>query len=404
LRTGAIRPKTGAGISESDVMDEDSTALLERSIGIVENRVPELAERYMKVPLDYYVSEEFDARERHLFMTQPRALLASSEIANPDDFHVRMAMGRSILLTRDADGKAHAFLNYCRHRGAEPARGCGNARRHSCPYHAWTYNSKGELVAMPLADRNADLDYAQLGLVELPSEERHGLIWVILTPGLPIDVAAHLGEVDAQIAALGVGRMRYHNALPHAPLSTGWKSVAEGLVESLHVPFVHRETFYTNPQATGVDMAVYDRFGPHVRFTLPMFGPDDLARIKSVRTELGETVAQVWFLSPGILIAQELYGMIFGDLEPGPRPGTALFRYGWMSPVEEPPEGMLTPRQMADRAATAIREDAPVWEGCGRGLDLGGHDYALIGKNEKGVQIFHEGLAEQTGYTGLSYI
>ena len=74
---------------------------------------------------------------------------ASSEIPNPDDYHVRFAMGRSILLTRDVDGKAHAFLNYCRHRGAEPASGCGNARRHSCPYHAWTYNSKGELVAMP---------------------------------------------------------------------------------------------------------------------------------------------------------------------------------------------------------------------------------------------------------------
>jgi len=114
-------------------MDQASTMLLDRSIEIVENRLPELAERYMHVPLDYYTSEEFDARERQLFMTQPRALLASNEIANPHDYHVRMAMGRSILLTRDAEGKAHAFLNYCRHRGAEPASGCGNAARLSCP-------------------------------------------------------------------------------------------------------------------------------------------------------------------------------------------------------------------------------------------------------------------------------
>jgi len=387
-------------------MDQAETMLLDRSIEIVENRLPELADRFMHVPLDYYASEEFDRRERHLFMTQPRALLASNEIPNPDDFHVRFAMGRSILLTRDVDGKAHAFLNYCRHRGAEPASGCGNARRHSCPYHNWTYNSKGELVAMPLADRNADLDYAQYGLVELPSEERHGFIWVILTPGLPIDVAGHLGEVDAQLAALGSEKKKYWNALPHAPLSTGWKSVAEGLVESLHVPFVHRETFYTNPQATGVDMAIYDRFGPHMRFTLPMFGPDDLDRLKAAptgQTSLDETVAQVWLISPGLLIAQELYGQIYADLEPGPKPGTALFRYGWMSPVDEPPAGMLSPSQMAERAAAAIREDAPVWEGCGRGLRLGAHGHALIGRNEKGVQIFHEALAEQTGYDGLSY-
>jgi hypothetical protein len=58
---------------------------------------------------------------------------------------------------------------------------------------------------------------------------------------------------------------------------------------------------------------------------------------------------------------------------------------------------------MAQRAGAAVREDAPVWEGCGRGLALGGHDYALIGRNEKGVQLFHEALAAQTGYAGLRY-
>ena len=42
------------------------------------------------------------------------------------DFLVRNAIGRSIMLTRDDDGVAHAFLNYCRHRGAEPAQGCGS--------------------------------------------------------------------------------------------------------------------------------------------------------------------------------------------------------------------------------------------------------------------------------------
>jgi nitrite reductase/ring-hydroxylating ferredoxin subunit len=388
-------------------MDDAGASLLDRSIEIVEQRMPELARRYMQVPLSYYTDPEFDARERRLFMTQPRALLASSEIAGPHDFHVRSAMGRSILLTRDGEGKAHAFLNYCRHRGAEPASGCGNAKRHVCPYHGWNYSSKGELVAMPLPDRNASLDYSTRGLVELPSEERHGFIWVVLTPGHPIDVAAHLGEVDAQIAALGCETMKYYNSLPHEPLSCNWKCTAEGVVESLHVPFVHRATFYTNPQAAGVDMAVYDRFGPHVRYTLPMFGRDDLDRLHAAtpaQRSLGDTVAQVWLISPGILIAQEYYGLIFGDMEPGPTVTSALFRYGWMSPLDQAPDGLPGPREMADRAAVAVREDAPVWEGCGRGLSLGAHDAALIGRNEKGVQLFHESLAEQTGYTGLRYV
>lgn len=395
-------------------MEGSGTALLERSIRIVEERMPELAHSFMQVPLSYYRDAEIAERERQLFMTQPRPVVASTEIAAADDYLVRMTMGRSILCTRDVDGKAHVFLNYCRHRGAEPAKGCGNARRHSCPYHGWAYNSKGELVAMPLPDRNATLDYSELGLVELPSEERHGFVWAILTPGLAIDVAAHLGEVDGQLAAQGLEKMRYVNSLPLEPISANWKCVAEGVVESLHVPFVHRATFNVDPVSGGerfvssaaIDMAIYDRFGPHVRYALPTFGRDQLDAMRGHRDAgkpVGwQQVVSVWLLSPGVLIANDSYGLDIGLMEPGPTTDTAYFRYGWMGP-HVPPEGLPTVEEMAQRAGAAVREDAPVWEGCGRGLALGGHDYALIGRNEKGVQLFHEALAAQTGYAGLRY-
>ena len=397
-------------------MNVDETNVLERTLEVVQKKLPHLAERYMRVPLTYYTNEQSAARERHLFMTQPIPLLAASEIAEPNSYFVRMAMGRSILLTRDEDGVAHAFLNYCRHRGAEPAQGCGKARGFSCPYHSWTYNTKGELIATPLPDRNASLDYRKLSLVELASEERHGFIWVVLTPGSAIDVSAHLGEVDAQIASLGCQTMKYHSSLRHELLEANWKTVAEGLVEALHVPFVHRATFNVDPAGAGerfqsissVDLAVYDRFGPHVRYSLPMFGQKEIAGIRQLQAS-GQGVpagriAQVWLLSPGVLLAQELYGLIYADLEPGPTIGSALFRYGWMSPVDKAPENLPSPSDMAHRAAVAVHEDAPVWAACGRGSAFGGHDHVLIGKNEKGVQLFHEALADQTGYDGLSYV
>jgi choline monooxygenase len=396
-------------------MSADEVNVLERTLDVVQNKMPDLAARYMRVPLTYYTNESFAARERDLFMTQPIPLLAASEIEEPNSYFVRMAMGRSILLTRDDGGVAHAFLNYCRHRGAEPAQGCGKARGFSCPYHSWTYNTKGELIGTPLPDRNASLDYRKLGLVELASEERHGFIWVVLTPGSAIDVAAHLGEVDAQIASLGCQKMKYYSALEHEPLAANWKTVAEGLVESLHVPFVHRTTFNIDPASSGerfqsissVDLAVYDRFGPHVRYSLPMFGQQEIAGIRELQVSgmkiPAGKIAQVWLLSPGVLLAQELYGLIYADLEPGPTVGSTLFRYGWMSPVETAPDGLPGPGEMAHRAAVAVREDAPVWAACSRGLEFGGHGHVMIGKNEKGVHLFHEALADQTGYDGLIY-
>ena len=81
-----------------------------------------------------------------------------------------------------------------------------------------------------------------------------------------------------------------------------------------------------------------------------------------------------------------------------------MFRYGWLSPHTRAPEGQPAPEEMAARAAQAVGQDQPVWEGCGRGLRYGAHDHALIGRNEKGVQLFHENLARQTGYAGLRYL
>ena len=74
-----------------------------------------------------------------------------------------------------------------------------------------------------------------------------------------------------------------------------------------------------------------------------------------------------------------------------------------MSPTAEAPEGFSSPAEMAARAAKAVRQDQPVWETCGRGLARGAHDATLIGRNEKGVQLMHESVAKQIGYTGLRY-
>ena len=203
---------------------------------------------------------------------------------------------------------------------------------------------------MPLRDRHDGLDFAQYGLVELPSEERHGFVWVVLQRDHPIDVAAHLGELDAEIGSLGCDRMQYYSSIEDAPLAANWKSVAEGLLEGLHVPYVHVDTFNLNPQAVNVDLAFYDVIGPHVRWGLPMFDKVDAERLAATPEDEwnpGEAIGCIWLISPGLLLAHELYGIIYADLSPGFSVDEAHFRYGWLSPVTEAPDGMPSPEEMA---------------------------------------------------------
>ena len=381
--------------------------LMRRAVTIAERQWPEMADSAMEIPLGYFNDPELASRERELFETSPLALIASNEISEPHDYVVRNAVGRSVLLTRDEHGGAHAFMNYCRHRGAEPAHGCGNARRFTCPYHAWVYDSRGKLVGMPLRDRYHDVDLSTYGLVELPSEERHGFVWVVLRRDHPIDVSDHLGGLDEEIGALGCDKMNYYSSLTEERLGANWKSVAEGVLEGLHVPYVHADTFNLNPQAVNVDLAFYDAIGPHVRWGLPMFGQEEAKALRSVPEEEWrpeQSIGCIWLISPGLLLANELYGVIYADLYPGENVTESFIRYGWLSPLADPPEGMPGPEEMAARAARAVHQDQVVWEGCGRGLSRGAHTHELVGPNEKGVQLFHEVLARQIGYSGIRHV
>jgi hypothetical protein len=138
-----------------------------------------------------------------------------------------------------------------------------------------------------------------------------------------------------------------------------------------------------------------------------MFGRDEanrLAGLPESEWNPEEGIGCIWLIWPGLLLANELYGIIYADLWPGASVTESFMRYGWLSPVTEPPEGMPRPEEMAARAARAVHQDQVVWEGCGRGLSRGQHGYELIGRNEKAVQLFHEVLAEQIGYGGLRYV
>ena len=77
----------------------------------------------------------------------------SSQIANPGDWISFEGHGETVVITRQPDGSLAAFHNMCQHRGPSFVTewtGCG-ARRFTCPYHGWVYDTTGKLVGRPRA-------------------------------------------------------------------------------------------------------------------------------------------------------------------------------------------------------------------------------------------------------------
>jgi phenylpropionate dioxygenase-like ring-hydroxylating dioxygenase large terminal subunit len=371
--------------------------LVARALALVDAGSTEMADGLLRVPLDYYREEEQFAREVELCRRTPLALAATAQMPNDHDFVVREVLGTSILLSRGDDGVARAFLNYCRHRGGKPAAGAGTTRRFTCPYHAWSYDSAGNLAGMPGQAGFDDLVRDSYGLFELPSEERHGLIWVVLSADVAIDVAAHLGPLDAELAGWGLAGSEY---LTEREITgtVNWKAAIEAFAENYHFPFVHANSIVG--QNTVANTAVYDGYGAHHRLGFPCPWIEGARQDPDVSDPLTYMVFIYWIF-PNLTLAMSPVGTEVIDILPGNDAEHCTLRHGWMASAPAPDEATRTGYwELYEAVHAAVRdEDFGVLQGCGQTARDGQFEHQVIGRNEIAVQhvvtTFQEALAQR---------
>ncbi|HWF16808.1 MAG TPA: aromatic ring-hydroxylating dioxygenase subunit alpha [Acidimicrobiales bacterium] len=371
-----------------------------RALALVDAHTTDMADSILTVPLTYYRDPGVADRERRLLRHTPLALAPSAQLAKPHDFVVRDVLGTSVLLTRDAQGEAHALLNYCRHRGGKPATApCGNARRHTCPYHAWSYDSAGRLVGIPGQEGFDVLAREDYGLVALPTEERHGFVWSVLTVGEPIDVATHLGPLDDELAAWGLGTSEYLTER-EIRADVNWKAAIEAFAENYHFPYVHANSIVG--QNTLPNTAIYDRFGRHHRLGFPCPWIERARHDPAV--DPLATMAFIYWIFPNLTLAMSSVGTEIIDILPTADPtdtGHCVVRHGWMATEPAPNDAVQAGyADLYEAVHAAVRdEDCAVLRGCGEAARRGQHDHMVIGRNEIAVQHVVTTFTEALGRT-----
>ena len=239
-------------------------SLARRLLQHIDQKTTDMAEGCLEVACETYTSVARHVEEWNvLFLNQPLVLCMSGALPQPNTYLAIELCDTPLLLTRDADGKVHALLNSCRHRGARVADGCGEAKRFTCPFHAWTYNAAGELVGMPVANAFEGMSRKDKGLIELPVDEGYGLIVGRLRPGAAVDIDDYLGPALAQeLALLDVSKWQPFSE-PHAhPVAANWKVTLDTYRENYHFNFLHKNTL--KDFAYG-GVLTFDAFGKHLR-------------------------------------------------------------------------------------------------------------------------------------------
>ena len=215
------------------------------------------------LPASAYTSDEVLAWERrHLFAggwtclgRLDELLPGALEDGKPATQRAVMVGDVAALLTSDA-GRVRMFANTCRHRAHEllPDGGASDRRSVICPYHAWSYDLAGDLVAAPGYRDEPGFDATAYSLVELPVEVWCG--WVFghaLHPvGHPdvVPFADCLGELDRIVSAYAPESLVLAERHSYE-IAANWKIVAENYHECYHCPLIHPELCQVTPPTSG---------------------------------------------------------------------------------------------------------------------------------------------------------
>jgi glycine betaine monooxygenase A len=165
------------------------------------------------------------------------------ELPEPGDYITLEVGDDSLLVIRDEEAAVRAFHNVCRHRGSllcpEPA---GRVPRLVCPYHQWTYDHQGRLLAsrgMPEEVKSSDLN-----LHAVAAREVAGLIFICLATEPP-DFSRAAEALESLAAPQGLRQAVVARTLDYE-VRANWKLVWENNRECYHCNVNHPQYIKAN--------------------------------------------------------------------------------------------------------------------------------------------------------------
>jgi p-cumate 2,3-dioxygenase subunit alpha len=189
-----------------------------------------------------------------------------SEVPHAGDYRSRNVAGRPMILVRGDDSVVRVLLNTCTHRGSLVCRQkSGNAKTFQCPYHAWTYNSRGQLVGVPGEESYSEaFKRDDMALVSPPQVDNYrGFIFACFDAGANslydylagareyLDLVADQSELGMKIVS---GQQAYS-------ARANWKLLVENSYDGYHGLPTHQR-YFSFLSDIGIDMKGRDLSAP----------------------------------------------------------------------------------------------------------------------------------------------
>ncbi|HEY8141599.1 MAG TPA: aromatic ring-hydroxylating dioxygenase subunit alpha [Kofleriaceae bacterium] len=338
---------------------------------------------------EYLSDERHAAEQERVFRRLPQIVAVTGELPAPGACLVREVGGVEIVVMRGADSVIRGFRNACRHRATALLDGPCTVKAIVCPYHGWTYDLAGALIHVPHPEAfDARCDQRQ-GLIEIPLQVRHGLVFAALAP---FDLADFLAPIDGELAALGADHWPVYRRTTRE-VRGNWKLIIDAFLDAYHLRQLHRTTIYPFFADACAEM---EPAGPHIRAVVARRGLAEASESALDGEAFRSLVTPSYFVFPAanfILHPDYLSVLTCEPLTAG------LTRFHHWMLVPALPDSAAAEAHWAKSfelidGGVFAREDLRIVEAMQRGLASSGDRTVVFGRHEHGSLWFHRQVSE----------
>ena len=206
-----------------------------------EPRLLDWPKQFNAVPKEVFHREDIYRLELERIFAGPQwhPLAHRCELSNKGDFKSARIGETPVFVVHGDDGEIRVFLNSCTHRGTQlTTAAAGNSRTIECPYHRWTFSTKGDLMGVPgAADFPESFRKADYNLRKLRTAEAFGLVFATMSADTPPlddwleESKEYIGRAfggDGRLQLLGYQKVSF---------DANWKEYSDN--EGYHGPLLH---------------------------------------------------------------------------------------------------------------------------------------------------------------------
>lgn len=368
------------------LLDDQSVA--QRIFDHIDNRTTDRSEASWREPVENYrCQRRFTAEIERVLRRYPTPFCPSAALAESGSYVARDAAGAPILAVRGSDGRARAFRNACRHRGAQLADGAGCQKAFVCRYHGWTYGLDGRLRHVPHEDGFPGLDKSARGLTPVETSEMSGLVFVTQDDPRPDKAPLDDPRLTDLPELIAPGQRLL--ATTEQDMAANWKIVVEGFLEGYHIRSTHRETFYP---IQFDNLNVVETFGRNSRIAFPYQRINKLRDLPPAERNVDGMLTYVYHLFPNTVVATFPNNIALVVVEPLAIDRSKLITYTLTDRGDHDVDGLEAVNRSRDFLQAGTVEDRDVAVAVQRGLRSGANQFFEFGHFEGAISHFHRSL------------